>query len=159
MAGGTKGRRASDQNLAVALRASRVFSALVAASVAHAGEVVTPPQLRTLVLVATRPEVDGATIAAALDIHPSGATRLCDRLVAAGLLDRATSRTDRRRLVLTLTDAGNGLVDAVMDHRRAALERILQRMSPDDVSALVVGLAAFSDAADEPAAGLTGGPW
>lgn len=154
MAGRSTRRTVSARDLSVALRASRAFSALVAASVAHAGDVVTAPQLRVLVLVATRPEVDGATIAASLDIHPSGATRLCDRLVAAGLLDRATCATDRRRLVLTLTDAGEALVDSVMDHRRAALTRILQRMSPDDVRALVVGLDAFSDAADEPAAGL-----
>lgn len=159
MTSGTRGRTASAHDVSVALRASRVFSALVAASVAHAGDVVTPPQLRALVLVATRPDVDGATIAASLDIHPSGATRLCDRLVTAGLLDRATSPTDRRRLVLTLTDAGADLVDSVMDHRRAALERILERMRPQDVQALALGLEAFSDAAEEPAAGLTAAPW
>ncbi len=159
MAGSTRARTVSDHDLSVALRASRAFSALVAASVAHAEGVVTAPQLRALVLVATRPDVDGATIAAALDIHPSGSTRLCDRLVAAGLLDRATSATDRRRLVLTLTDAGVDLVDSVMDHRRAALERILQRMAPDDVQALTAALAAFSDAAEEPAAGLAAAPW
>lgn len=160
MTGATKrGQSVSERDLSVTLRASRVFSALVAASVAHAGDVVTAPQLRALVLVATRPDVDGATIAASLDIHPSGATRLCDRLVDAGLLDRATSTIDRRRLVLTLTDAGTRLVDSVMDHRRAALERILGRMRPADVHALVIGLAALSEAAEEPAAGLTAAPW
>ena len=159
MTGGTSERTVGHTDLAVALRASRVFSALVAASVAHAGDVVTPPQLRAMILVATRPEVDGATIAAALDIHPSGATRLCDRLVAAGLLDRATSTTDRRRVILTLTGAGEALVDSVMDHRRTNLERILERMAPHDVQALALGLSAFSDAADEPAAGLTTAPW
>jgi DNA-binding MarR family transcriptional regulator len=159
MVGRTSERSVVDHDLSVALRASRVFSALVAASVAHAGDVVTPPQLRALVLVATRAEVDSAAIAAALDIHPSGATRLCDRLVAAGLLDRATSATDRRRVILTLTDGGVSLVDSVMDHRRAALERILERMSPRSVRALAVGLGAFADAADEPEAGLTAAPW
>jgi len=159
MTGRTAARTVSARDLSVALRASRVFSALVAASVAHAGEVVTPPQLRTLVLVATRSEVDAATIAAALDIHPSGATRLCDRLVAAGLLDRSTSDTDRRRVVLTLTRAGADLVDSVMDHRQAALARILERMSPEDGESLALGLAAFSDAADEPEAGPIAAPW
>ncbi len=159
MAGGPRKRTVSDHDLSVSLRASRVFSALVAASVAHAGDVVTPPQLRALVLVATRPDVDGATIAASLDIHPSGATRLCDRLVAAGLLDRATSASDRRRVVLSLTEDGVRLVSSVMDHRRVALKEVLERMSAKDVQALTLGLAAFSDAADEPAAGLTAAPW
>ncbi len=159
MTGDTSENAVLHTDLAVALRASRVFSALVAASVAHAGDAVTPPQLRALILVATRPEVDAATIAASLDIHPSGATRLCDRLVAAGLMNRATSASDRRRVVLTLTDAGVGLVDSVMEHRRAALERIIERMLPDDVQALTLGLTAFSDAAEEPAAGLTAEPW
>ena len=159
MAGRTSRRTVSDRDLSVALRASRVFSALVAASVAHAGDVVTAPQLRVLVLVATRPDVDGAAVAASLDIHPSGATRLCDRLVAAGLLDRATSTTDRRRLVLSLTDAGVNLVDSVMEHRRAALEQVLERMSVKDVRALALGLTAFCDAAQEPAARLSAAPW
>ncbi len=145
--------------LPVAMRASRVFSAVVAASVAHAGAVVTPPQLRALVLVATRREVDATTIASSLDIHPSGATRLCDRLVESGLMDRAASATDRRRVVLTLTDAGADLVDSVMDHRRAALAAILDRMPPDGLRALVAGLTAFSDAAEEPATTMTAEPW
>ncbi|MGB7818606.1 MAG: MarR family transcriptional regulator [Ornithinibacter sp.] len=145
--------------LAIALRASRVFSALVAASVAHAGDLVTPPQLRALVLVGTRSEVDAVTIATALDVHPSGATRLCDRLVAAGLLDRATSATDRRRVILTLTEDGARLVDSVMDHRRAALERIISRMPQAALEALSVGPSSFSDAAAEPAAGLTAAQW
>ncbi len=145
--------------LAEAMRAARVFSAVVAASVAHAGGVVTPPQLRALVLVATRREVDAATIASALDIHPSGATRLCDRLVGAGLMDRAASPTDRRRVVLTLTDAGADLVDSVMDHRRAALAAILDRMPPDGLRSLVTGLTAFSDAAEEPVTNPNAAPW
>lgn len=159
MSGATNRHEERYPQVSAAMRASRAFSAIIAASVAHAGDTVSPPQLRTLVLVATRAEVNAATIASALDIHPSSATRLCDRLVDAGLLDRTESTSDRRRVVLTLTDAGAALVDSVMDHRRDALEKILSRMSPDARRSLVPALEAFSDAAEEPAAGLTAEPW
>ena len=48
-----------------------------------------------------------------LGIHPSTATRLCDRLVKKGLLDRVTSSESRRETNLTATTQGRALVRAV----------------------------------------------
>ncbi|PKW27775.1 MarR family winged helix-turn-helix transcriptional regulator [Phycicoccus duodecadis] len=141
------------------MRASRAFSAIIAASVAEAGDAVSPPQLRALVLIATWPEVNAVTIASALGLHPSSATRLCDRLVESGLVERAESPSDRRRVVLTLTDDGVALVGSVMGHRRAALVDILGRMSASDVEMLTAALTAFTDAAEEPHEGVSVAPW
>ena len=49
---------------------------------------VTLPQLRVLVLTCDRGALSMGEVAQLLDVHPSNATRLVDRLVQAGLLDR-----------------------------------------------------------------------
>jgi DNA-binding MarR family transcriptional regulator len=83
-------------------------------------------------------------------VHPSNATRTCDRLVAAGLLDRRDNPADRRHLLLTLTDAGRELVDAVMDRRRAAIGQILRAMPAADRAQLATVLTRFAQAGGEP---------
>lgn len=132
------------------MRGSRVIAAIIAESVARAGDLVSVPQLRTLVLVATRAEVNASRVAASLDIHLSNASRLCERLVRAGLLDRRQSTVDRRNLVLSLTPAGSQLLATVIDHRRRAFSRILEQMSVPTRSALSAGLDEFARLAGEP---------
>lgn len=132
------------------MRASRVISGVIAESIAKVEDEVTLPQLRTLVLVATRRGINAAGVAEALDVHPSNATRLIDRLVQAGYLSRSDSTVDRRRLQLALTRAGSDLVDEVMEHRRRAYEHILRRMAGADRRRLAAALEVFSVAAGEP---------
>ena len=85
-----------------------------------------------------------------MGVHPSNATRACDRLVAAGLLDRRDNPADRRHLLLTLTDAGRELVDGVMDRRRVAIGQILQRMPPEDRAQLATVLTGSPRPAENP---------
>jgi len=139
-----------ERDLEAVMRASRVIAGIVAESIAHAGDIVTLPQLRTLVLVQTRPEVNARDIAAALDIHPSNATRLLDRLVQADLLERREAQDDRRSLSLTLTSRGATLVESVLAHRRAAYLRILKKMPAAERRRLSQALEAFATASGEP---------
>lgn len=132
------------------MRASRVISGVIAESIANVEDEVTLPQLRTLVLVATRPRINAAGVAEALAIHASNATRLIDRLVQAGYLQRSDSPADRRHLHLSLTTAGTDLVEEVMEHRRRRYERILHRMTAADRRRLAAALETFSFCAEEP---------
>lgn len=52
-------------------------------------------------------------LAREMDIDAGAMTRLIDRLAAKGLLQRLRSDTDRRRVVLTLTAAGEAVADHV----------------------------------------------
>jgi DNA-binding MarR family transcriptional regulator len=106
------------------------------------------PQLRVLMLAATQAPLNLLTVAADLGVHPSNATRTCDRLVRAGLLDRRTSTRDRRHLAMTLTPAGRRLVDRVLGYRRKHVERLLDTMSRADRMALVRSLGALAEAAE-----------
>ena len=110
------------------LAASRVLIGVAARSLAAVEDTVTLTQVRALVIIASRGPLHLAALADDMGVHPSNATRACDRLVAAGLLDRRDNPADRRHLLLTLTDAGRELVDGVMDRRRAAIGQILRAM-------------------------------
>jgi DNA-binding MarR family transcriptional regulator len=131
------------------LAAARVLVAVSAQSVAAVEDEVTLPQLRVLVMIASRGTLHLGAVAAGLGVHPSNATRAVDRLVVAGLLDRRDDPSDRRHLVLELTAAGNALVERVMSHRREAVSAILDRMPPARRRALVPALSAFAVAGGE----------
>lgn len=132
------------------LAASKALVGVAAQSVAEAGANLTAPQLRALVIVASLGPIHLTALAAAMRVHPSNATRTCDRLVADGLLDRKDNPADRRHLALTLTPAGRQLLDGVMERRRAAISEILLRMPVATRERVAEALADFAAAADEP---------
>jgi DNA-binding MarR family transcriptional regulator len=133
------------------MAAARVLVGVIAASVAEVDGTVTPPQLRVLVLTASRGPWNVAAVAEALQVHASNATRTVDRLVQAGLLLRRESPVDRRHVELTLTPAGRRLVRSVMDHRSRALGQVLAAMPARRRRELVPALLAFAHAAGEQA--------
>jgi DNA-binding MarR family transcriptional regulator len=52
---------------------------------------VTLPQLRVMVMIASRGPLNLGSIAESFDVHPSSISRAYERLVTAGLLDRTTT--------------------------------------------------------------------
>lgn len=138
----------TEHELDAVVEATRTLAGLIAESLSGLDPPVTVPQLRVLVLASHAPQHLGA-VAADLGVHPSNATRTCDRLVRAGLLDRRIDPNDRRHIVLTLTTSGRRLVTDVMSHRRAAVERVMVRMSGRDRAMLAESLAAFVAAAGD----------
>ncbi|MGB9306182.1 MAG: MarR family transcriptional regulator [Mycobacterium sp.] len=131
-------------------RASRALVGIAAAAIAAVDATVTVPQLRVLVLLDTRGPLNLAGVAAALGVSPSNASRICERLINAGLVDRQESPLDRRNVTLSLTDAGRRLINKVTRHRRAAITRVLRDMDPDDRELLTTALDRFASAAGEP---------
>src|SRR5437764_8474868 len=71
---------------------------------------VSASQLRALLVIDMAGEINLNGLADKLGAIPSSASRLCDRLQAAGLLTRAAGRTDRREVVLSLTADGRSLL-------------------------------------------------
>ncbi|MCZ9336179.1 MarR family transcriptional regulator, partial [Streptomyces sp. TRM76130] len=70
------------------LTASRLLVAVSARSLAEVEERVTLPQFRMLVVLATRGATKLVTLAEQLQVAPSTAMRMVDRLIAVGLADR-----------------------------------------------------------------------
>jgi DNA-binding MarR family transcriptional regulator len=142
-----RGARLVDEHVEAVLATSRLLMSVVADSVAPIAEFITIAQYRALVIVANNGPLNLNEVAASLGVHPSNATRACDRLVEAGLLARTESLLDRRRVDLTLTASGIALIQRVADHRRDSIERVLARMAPEARAAVADALGAFVAAA------------
>jgi DNA-binding MarR family transcriptional regulator len=84
-----------------------------------------------------------------LDLLPSTASRLSDRLAESGYITRRVSPTNRRATLLELTDAGRAVLDELIALRVNAFGEVTQRMSEADRAALMQGTRAFTAAHGE----------
>jgi len=131
------------------LAASRALVAVAARSLAAAGDEVTLPQYRALVVLAASGPQGTADLAAALAVNPSTATRMCDRLVRKGLVRRHRQAGDRRTVRIALTPAGRDLVAEVTKRRRAELARLLAVLPQAQHEPVIAAFQAFAAAAGE----------
>jgi DNA-binding MarR family transcriptional regulator len=77
------------------------------------------------------------SIAEALAIDPSSASRSIERCVADGLLARSTSEQDRRRTRIQLTTSGRSVLASANAVRRGLLADVTADWAPADVEVLV----------------------
>lgn len=131
------------------LTASRLLVAVSARSLTVLEDRVTLPQFRMLVVLSTRGATKLVTLAELLQVAPSTAMRMVDRLIAAELADRQVNPDNRRETILRLTAAGRRAVEEVTARRRAEIAAIVERLAPDRRAALVEALGAFNAAGAE----------
>lgn len=141
--------QAGDAVVDAVLTASRTLVAVATRSLGAAAEDITIAQYRALVVLASRGRQRLVDLAGALDVTPSTAGRMCDRLVRKSLIRRHRSRTDRRAVQLSITAAGREVVDQATARRRALLAQILNRLPAGQQSDIASALAAFAAAAGE----------
>jgi DNA-binding MarR family transcriptional regulator len=149
MADGSDG----EVDMAALMDTTRILTAVVAHSLATLNATVSVPQLRVLVMIDTQGPLNLSAVADGLGVNASNASRTCERLVGAGLLDRRPDERDRRSVVLRLTRRGQRLVDTVVRQREAMLAQIVSRMSPDQQQRLSESLGAFVTAASDVSSG------
>nr|WP_042186775.1 MarR family transcriptional regulator [Kibdelosporangium sp. MJ126-NF4]CEL17547.1 Transcriptional regulator, MarR family [Kibdelosporangium sp. MJ126-NF4]CTQ91227.1 Transcriptional regulator, MarR family [Kibdelosporangium sp. MJ126-NF4] len=131
------------------LAASRLLVAVSARSIAAVDDTITIPQFRLLVVLDSEGPQKLTSVAQALGVNPSTATRMVERLVGAGLIDRQPNPASRRELVVGLTRRGRTVVSNVTRRRRAQIEQIVGQMSPTSQRGLVRALSAFAAAGGE----------
>jgi DNA-binding MarR family transcriptional regulator len=129
--------------------ASRALVAVAARSLADLGEDVTLAQYRSLIVLRTRGPQRPAELAERLQVTPSTASRMVERLVRKRLVRRVRSAQDRRTVTVHLTEAGHRLVDEVIGRRRAEIERILGQMPVRGRHTVAAALRSFAQAAGE----------
>lgn len=108
-------------------------------------------QLKVLLRLSGERRPHLGDVASGLGVGLSTASHLVDRLVRHGLVQRCEDPEDRRRLLLTRTAEGEELVDRL---RRAGRQRLfawLDRLTPEELRALVRGMEALARAAAEEA--------
>jgi MarR family transcriptional regulator, negative regulator of the multidrug operon emrRAB len=114
--------RAANLLGALALEAARVMET-VHEPVGQAGAAA-----QALVTIGAYPGRTIEQLRSPLGLSQPGAVRLVERLAAAGWVDRAGSR-GRHGFELSLTPAGQAVVDELLLRRRAALEDLLAPLS------------------------------
>ncbi|MEU1849110.1 MarR family transcriptional regulator [Streptomyces sp. NPDC019990] len=109
---------------------------------------LSPHQLRALRTLEAAPGLNLTALADRLDIGLPTASRLCDRLAAAGVLERVPHPDTRRAVQLRLTPHGQHVLGDIADRRAEALATALAAMKPKERAALRTGLRAFLAARD-----------
>lgn len=137
--------------VAALLRASRLLVAIAAKSLAAVEDTLTLPQYRLLVVLDSRGPSSLAKLAGALEVNPSTALRMVERLTANGMVEKATNPARKREVQLRLTGAGWQTVRQVTEYRRTELSRIVAAMPAEQRGQLVAALEAFTEAGGEPA--------
>ncbi|MDG4841237.1 MarR family transcriptional regulator [Micromonospora sp. WMMD967] len=108
---------------------------------------VSGAQLRAVMVVEQADGINLRRLATQLDMLLSSASRLCDRLVAAGMLEREPGRFDRREISLHLTPEARRLLAELRADRQAQLAAVLAGMTPQGRDALLSGMREFDGVA------------
>jgi MarR family transcriptional regulator, organic hydroperoxide resistance regulator len=108
---------------------------------------LTIAQLRTLLVLAEEGPLVIGHIAQRLGIGLSTGGYLVDRLVQAGLAERAEDVEDRRRTLARLTPKGADLYARLLNHP-LQMQSLIQKLSDSDMAALLQGLQALNRLVD-----------
>ncbi|MFI5681622.1 MarR family winged helix-turn-helix transcriptional regulator [Streptomyces cellulosae] len=104
-------------------------------------------QLRVLLMLEHQEGINLRSLADSLASTPPSTSRLCDRLQAAGFVERVVSPNDRREVRLHISGRGRAFLADLRVRRERELRAVLDQMPAGKRSALLQGLEAFCDAA------------
>lgn len=96
-------------------------------------DLVTPTQYFLLKIMAANETCKAADIAHILDISPSAATTILDRLYKHGWIERHRSDTDRRVVWLRLTEQGARLLSDIETRRLRLMETRFDGISEQEI--------------------------
>ncbi|MDQ1540452.1 MAG: hypothetical protein QOH29_1178 [Actinomycetota bacterium] len=136
---------AADEVLAIHDAAERLAATWTRSYESAEGR-VSASQLRALMAVHRAGDLSVTQLADELGAMVSSASRLCDRLVAAGYLVRDQNPHSRRQILVRVTSDGRRLLAEIRRFRLRELRTILGRMPKADRQALLRGLRAWDRA-------------
>jgi DNA-binding MarR family transcriptional regulator len=124
-AGLATGMRISISRLARRLRVERL-------GLGGTEAVISDIQLAALAALERHDSMTPADLAENEKVQPPSMTRVIAVLEERGLVRREPHATDRRQVILTVTDDGRSLVQRVRRRREAWLAQRLQELTPDE---------------------------
>lgn len=98
----------------------------------HRGPGLSVPHFRVLAFLNNNEGASLSEVAEYVGLRLPSMSTLVDGLVERGLVTRAPSATDRRRLALCLTPHGRSTLAAARRATQARLTRLLLEVSPED---------------------------
>lgn len=105
---------------------------------------LTMPQVKAMLVLYHRGAVRIGNIALELCMSKNAATALLDRLETLGFAERRPDPSDRRAVLVTLTDAGVQFVTDILSAGSVNMARFLEQMSVEDLQALHRGMTALA---------------
>lgn len=136
--------------VAQALPASRALLGVIARSLAPVMDVVTLPQFRVLVVLSDHGPLRMSDVSAKVGANPSSFSRFADRMVTAGLIVREQSSTNRREVIVSLSELGRSVHDSVTRVRESELAALMGSLPEAEQEAVKKGFGLFARAAGEP---------
>ncbi|MGG6238601.1 MarR family winged helix-turn-helix transcriptional regulator [Nodosilinea sp. AN01ver1] len=106
-------------------------------------------QLRVLYFLRRRSQSSLSEVADYLDVTRPTMSAMVERLVQRGLIDRISDPNERRRIILTLTPAGEAEMTRVYDATLQTVADRLADLSEAQLQQVQAGLAILSDLFDE----------
>ena len=131
------------------VRATRIFVAVAAKSLANDEEELSIQQYRALALLASDENQRPADLARSLGVTPSTTTSLCDRLAQKRLISRRRRGRDRRSVYLVVSAKGHEELDRVTARRGDLLREIFIRLPSAIQAQLAEALPAFIETASD----------
>ena len=101
------------------------------------------PQFRTLRILHRHPGLSLSELAGRLDLTLASASKLIDVLVKHDLVSRESSLTDRRRIVLHLSEQGRATLQAVWQAAHAHLAEALAQLNEADRALVIQAMRAL----------------
>jgi DNA-binding MarR family transcriptional regulator len=112
-----------------------------------------PADLRCLDWLADGPKTAGQ-LAAATGLRPAATTALIDRLTRKGLVERVRSQTDRRQVIVQMTQRGREQTDAFYQPLVEEGQQIMTKLDDRDLTLMRDYLGAITELTDRHRDGL-----
>jgi DNA-binding MarR family transcriptional regulator len=109
---------------------------------------LSPSHMRALFAIGHE-ETTAGDIARAAQVSPAAVTAMLDELEADGIVERRRGEADRRCVLVSLTDAGHGVLDDAKRRWRARWEDALHDVPASDLQAAAGVMRAIAQLLDE----------
>ena len=101
-------------------------------------------QFGALMVIFTEESVSITDISHILNISKQQMTTVIDKLVCNGMVQKAPDPHDRRRSVITLTPAGQKILDDQNEHVRQLFNQHIQQLNEDETAQLSDSILTFN---------------
>ncbi len=133
----------------LARRFQQIAVAVFQLQMERIGAEITPVQYAALMAVEANPRIDQARLASEIGFDRATINGVIDRLDGKGLLSRTISTRDRRVRELTITPAGQALLERIQPGVLAAQDQMVRGLDGDEVETLLSLLRKAVDGANE----------
>jgi DNA-binding MarR family transcriptional regulator len=107
---------------------------------------ISMTQLHVMNMLERHGEMAMSRLADMLDVSLSNATGLIDRIEERGFVERIRVPSDRRIVLVRITDRGRAVMEEVEALREATLARVLDRLDETQLKRVAAALADMRDA-------------